>query len=57
MLVYSKRKQLARLYEKWITEHTIKDCVENMIMFLLVNDLINIEYALKFIEKENEGND
>ena len=51
MLVFSKRKELTKLYEKWIKENDLKDCTNNFISFLCFNDLLNPEKALSFIAK------
>lgn len=54
--IYSKRKELAKLYEKWIKENNIKDCAESVIAFLYGNNLMNVENAMSFIEKGGENN-
>lgn len=48
MLFYGNRKALADLYEKW-RDPNMLDCTENVIAFLCVNGLLNVEKTLEFI--------
>lgn len=55
MLLFSKRKELAKIYEKWIKENGVKDCAESVISFLHINELINSRKATEFINKRKNG--
>ena len=57
MLLYSKRKNLVRIYEKWIKDNCIGDCPESVIAFLYIHELINVEKAFALIEKEGNKNE
>ena len=55
MLLFGKRKKLEEAYRKWLSENPqVKDCAFNCISFLELNNLINVEKALEFIEKMEE---
>lgn len=52
MLFFSERKSLEKFYNEWITENNIANTPFNVITFLVIKDLINIEKAEEYI-KEN----
>lgn len=55
MLLFGKRKKLEEAYRKWLLENPqIEDCAFSFISFLELNNLINVEKALEFIEKMEE---
>ena len=54
MLFFSERKSLEEFYKQWITENNVADTPFNVITFLVIKDLINIEKAEVYI-KENEN--
>lgn len=55
MLLFTRRKKLEEAYRKWLSENPqVKDCAFSCISFLELNNLINIDRALEFIEKMEE---
>lgn len=53
MLLYSKRKQLAELFEEWRSGGNFSDSPYNVIAFLYSNDLINEEKTKEFLLKNS----
>lgn len=57
-LWFSDRLALENEYKKWVKELEIADCLNNFIVFLVLNDLIDtkktIEY-LRLVGDKNEG--
>lgn len=55
MLLFTRRKKLEEAYRKWLSENPqAKDCAFSCISFLKLNNLINVDRALEFIEKMEE---
>lgn len=50
-LFFKQREQLSKLYEEWVCETWVLDCPMNVIGFLTINDLINVDYAIEYINK------
>lgn len=57
LLFYSKRHKLAKLFTKWCKENNADDKdITNVITWLNLNDLLDVEKVIKFLEKsENNG--
>lgn len=54
MLLFSKRRKLGLIFEKWCIENDASVCPENFVAFLVSNDLINEEKAKEFINEYEE---
>ena len=55
MLMFSKRKKLVELFEKWCKEHQAENCTFNMITWLHLQNLIDekgVEKLLKEMESK-----
>lgn len=50
MIWLSQRKKLEEKYLKWIKENNAKDCVFNVIAFLVVKDLLDVEKVKLFLK-------
>ena len=50
-LLFSGRRKLTRLYQKWQVENKVVNCPESVIGFLTGHGLIDTGAALKFIQK------
>ena len=55
-LVFSKRKQIAELYKKWIANTGFKDCPESFIAYLASHGLLTAD-KLSDILREGNQND
>lgn len=55
LLLFNKRHKLAKMFEKWCEENNadVKDTT-NMITWLLMNNLLNVEEAEKIIKDKSE---
>lgn len=53
-IFFSDRKKLADLYEKWRVENNAADVPFNVINFLTINNLIDIDAALDLLEKAKQ---
>lgn len=51
MLFFSKRQQLAEMYEKWAKENNVKDCAMSVISFLYANGLLDDEKSMQFLKR------
>lgn len=52
-MLFSERKLIEKIYKQWITENNIADTPFNVITFLDIKDLIDIEKVGEYT-KENE---
>ena len=50
MIWFNQRKELEEKYYKWIKENNAKDCVFNVITFLVAKDLLDVEKVELFLE-------
>ena len=48
MLFFNVRKKIADAYSDWAEKNSVKDCAESVIGFLVLNNLMDEEAALKF---------
>lgn len=53
-LVFSQRRRLAALYQKWCRDNMVKDCPESVMVFLQGHGLLDKGKALAYLE-ENKG--
>ena len=55
LLLYRKRYKLAKLFEKWCKENDEDDKdTTNMITWLNINNLLNVDEAEKFLKDKSE---
>ncbi len=55
LFLYSKRHKLAKMFEKWCKENNADDKDHtNMISWLYMNNLLNIEEIEKIIKDKSE---
>lgn len=54
MLWFGEREELESKYYEWIKKESVKDCPFNVICFLQINSLIDIEKARKFIRGDSK---
>ena len=55
LFLYNKRHKLAKMFEKWCKENNADDKDHtNMISWLYMNNLLNIEEIEKFIKDKSE---
>lgn len=51
MILFGRRKQLAREYEKWLEKNPmVKDCPENVIAFLVLHNLLDADAVKEYLE-------
>ena len=57
LLLFNKRHELAKLFTKWCKENNADDKdITNVITWLNLNDLLDVEKVTKYLEKsENNG--
>lgn len=53
-LFYSKRKQLANKCDDFIKNNKLNNSSETIIIYLVINGLLNIDKVLKFLTDKNE---
>lgn len=51
MLLFTERKKLADMCEKWCTDNGIQVCNLTMVSYLVAHDLIDEAAARQFIEE------
>lgn len=49
MLWFGERKELENKYLEWLNKSSAEDCPFNVICFLVINGLIDVEKAREFI--------
>ena len=55
LLFYSQRHKLAKMFEKWCKENNADDKdLTNMITWLHINNLLNVEEVEKIIKDKSE---
>ena len=54
MLFFNDRKKLSEEYMKWVEQEKVANCPFNVISFLEIKDLLNIEKVVKFLESKGE---
>lgn len=50
MLIFSERKELGEIFEKWAKDFKAKDCAFNVITFLEMSGLLDVERVKKYLE-------
>lgn len=56
MLWFGERKELENKYYEWVEKESVNDCPFNVICFLQINSLIDVEKARKFIRGDSKWN-
>lgn len=52
MLFFDERKKLDKKYKEWVeTSKELKDCSFNVISFLQLNDLLNVDEVKEFLKQ------
>lgn len=52
MILFGRRKQLAREYEKWLEKNPmVKDCPENVIAFLVMHNLLDADATAQYLKE------
>lgn len=54
MLWFGERKELENKYYEWVEKESVNDCPFNVICFLQINGLIDVEKARKFIRGDSK---
>ena len=54
MFWFSEREELENKYYEWIEKESVKDCPFNVISFLQINSLIDVEKARRFIRGDSK---
>ena len=54
MIFFSKRKKLEAKYVKWAEQNNIDICAETLIAYLVVNNLLNEEKVLGFLDENKK---
>lgn len=55
MFFFKDRKRLADLFEKWCDEENATYSILNVIAFLQIHELLNVEKCEDFLSREKEG--
>lgn len=55
MFLFNKRHNLSKMFDKWAKENNAVNCSLNVITWLDLNDLIDVEKALKFLEENKDA--
>lgn len=57
MLFFSERIKLAKLFEKWADSKGVEKGPHSMIVYLMMNNLLDEGKALKLIESEAQNSE
>ena len=55
-LLFSQRRRLNALYQKWCRDNLIKDCPESLIAFLQCNGLLKHRKVIAYLEEKKGVN-
>lgn len=50
MIMFVDRKAIAKEYRKWLRQNNALDCAENLLAFLCVKNLMDLDATEKYVE-------